>query len=71
MEEMRGMNPMAKPPEQQCKSKEKKSSPVTKAITPDHQNLASGTTGKNRYQVKLKTARSPVLQKNASGGGGK
>eukprot|EP00957_Ditylum_brightwellii_P145166 11057308-Ditylum_brightwellii.AAC.1 len=69
MEEMRRMNPMAKPPEQQSKSQENKSSPVTNAITPDNQNPASGTTGKSRYQVKLKTARSPVLQKNASGGG--
>eukprot|EP00957_Ditylum_brightwellii_P114278 8713218-Ditylum_brightwellii.AAC.1 len=61
MEETRGMNPMTKPPKQQSKSQENKSSPVTNAITPDHQNLASGTTGKSRYQVKLKTARSPIL----------
>eukprot|EP00957_Ditylum_brightwellii_P068513 5201161-Ditylum_brightwellii.AAC.1 len=69
MEEMRGMNQMAKPPKQQTKSQENKSSPVTNAITPDHQNPASGTTGKSRYQGKLKTVCSPVLQKNASGGG--
>eukprot|EP00957_Ditylum_brightwellii_P092583 7050146-Ditylum_brightwellii.AAC.1 len=69
MEEMRGMNLMAKPPEQQLKSQENKSSPVTNAITPDHQNPTLGTTDKSRYQVKLKTACSPVLQKNASGGG--
>eukprot|EP00957_Ditylum_brightwellii_P191612 14589125-Ditylum_brightwellii.AAC.1 len=50
MEEMRGMNQMAKPPDPQTTSQENKSSPVTNAITPDHQDPASGITGKSRYQ---------------------
>eukprot|EP00957_Ditylum_brightwellii_P136731 10426637-Ditylum_brightwellii.AAC.1 len=72
MEGKQGTRQGAKPPEPKILNQENKQSSMTaRNTTSEYQEQPSSITGKSRYQVKQKSARSFALQKQASGGGGK